>query len=207
MKLINKGLFFGLGLGVALTLVVLDVWGGRYKQEIYLAGMPAVLRPFTQEPGAVVAASSNRLPKPWVPEGSSGAHANWRIRSLDGKSVGLGAFKGKVVFLDFWGTYCGPCLAEIPGIERLAQSLGNENVAFVAVTREKPERVQEFLRKNHPAIPIYLADEKLPPDLPVQGIPATYILDRNGIAVFRSEGGSNWDDDGVRAFIRALERR
>jgi len=205
MKLINKSLFLGLGLGAALTLVVLDVWGGRYKQQLYFATAPAVLRPFTQEPVPGVPASANRLPKPWVPERSSGPHDNWQIRSLDGKSVELGTFRGKVVFLDFWATYCGPCLAEMPGIERLAQSLNNEGVAFLAVTREKPERVQAFLRKNHLAIPIYLADEKLPPDLLVQGIPTTYILDRNGNAVYRSGGGSNWDDDDVRSFIRALE--
>jgi thiol-disulfide isomerase/thioredoxin len=206
MKLINKSLFYGLGLGVALTLVILDVWGGRYKQQLYLAGVPPLLRPFTQEPAAVVPASSDRLPKPWVPESSSGAHDNWHIRSLDGKLVELSAFKGKVVFLNFWATYCGPCLAEMPGIERLARSLNNEDVVFLAVTREKPERVQEFLRKNRLAIPIYLWDEKLPPDLLVDGVPTTYILDRNGNAVYCSGGGSNWDDDGVRSFIRSLER-
>jgi thiol-disulfide isomerase/thioredoxin len=195
-----------LGLGVALTLVVLDVWGGRYKQQLYFATAPAVLRPFTQEPVPSVPASASRLPKPWVPEKSSGAHDNWQIRSLDGKSVELGAFRGKVVFLNFWATDCGPCRAEIPGIELLAQSLNKENVAFLAVTREKPERVQEFLRKNHPAIPIYLADGKLPADLLVQENPTTYILDRNGNTVYRSAGGSNWDDDDARSFIRALER-
>jgi len=116
----------------------------------------------------------------------------------------LGAFKGKVVFLDFWATYCGPCLAEFPGISSLAQSMKNESVVFLAVTREKPERVREFLSKNHLAVPIYLADEQLPPDLPVVGIPATYILDRNGKAVYRSVGGANWDDDAARSFLHAL---
>src|SRR5437016_6089892 len=134
MQLISKNLFLGVGLGVALTLVGLDVWGGRYKQQLYFASAPAVLRPFTQEPVPGVPPSSNRLPKAWVPDISSSTHDHWRIRSLDGKSVELGAFKGKVVFLDFWATYRGPCLAEIPGISRLAQSVKNENVVFLAVT-------------------------------------------------------------------------
>jgi thiol-disulfide isomerase/thioredoxin len=118
--------------------------------------------------------------------------------------VDLGAFKGKAIFLDFWATYCGPCVAELPEIEQLAQLLKNDNVVFLLITREKPERVHEFLSKNHIALPVYLADEELPPDLPVLGIPTTYILDRNGIAVHRLVGGANWDDDAARSFLHTL---
>ena len=166
-----------------------------------------MLRPFTQEPVLGIPPSASRLPKPWVPQSSSGAHEHWQLRSLEGKRVELGSLKGEVVFLDLWATYCGPCVAELPGIERLAQSLKNENVAFLTVTREKAERVQEFVRKNHPALTIYLADEKLPPDLPAQGIPTAYILDRNGSAVYHLAGGANWDDDDARSFTRGLERQ
>jgi thiol-disulfide isomerase/thioredoxin len=132
-------------------------------------------------------------------------HDDWQIRSLEGKPVQLAAFKGKVIFLNFWATSCGPCVAEIPGIEGLYDSVKNENVAFLAVSQEKPERMHEFLEKNRLTVPIYLAEEKLPPDLPVLAIPVTYILDRNGKAVFRSVGAANWDDDSARSFIRALE--
>jgi thiol-disulfide isomerase/thioredoxin len=207
MKLISKRLLLGFGLGVALTLAGLDVWGARYRQQLYFSTMPAVLRPFLQEPVSGIPLSSDRLPKPWVPSTSSNAHEHWRIRSLDGNPVELGAFKGKVVFLDFWGTFCGPCLAELPGIARLAQSLRNDNVAFLVVTQEKPERVKEFLSKNKLALPVYLADEELPPDLPVDGIPTTYILDRNGNAVYRAVGGANWDYGAARAFLQTLETR
>lgn len=124
-----------------------------------------------------------------------------------GKSVELGAFKGKAVFLDFWATYCGPCLAELPGIARLAQSVNNDNVVFLVVTTEKPERVHEFLGKNSLALPLYLADEGVPPDLPVSGVPTTYILDRNGNAVYRWVGGGNWDNESARSFLQTLAAR
>lgn len=205
MKLLSKGLLMGLGAGAALTLMVLNAWGGRYQRELYFATMPPLLRPFVQPPRVRIPESSARLPKPWLPETSGRLHDVWQIRSLDGKTVQLAAFKGKVVFLNFWATYCTPCIEEMPGIERLYDSLRNQDVTFLAVTQEKEERVRQFLSKNHLSVPVYLADQELPSGLPVSGIPVTYILDRNGKAVFRSVGAANWDDDGVRSFIRGLE--
>ena len=204
MKLTRGSVLLAFGLGVALTLVGLDAWGNRYRQQLYFSTMPAVLRPFLHEPVSGIPLSSDRLPQPWIPNASNRAHDDWQIRSLEGEAVKLGAFKGKAVFLDFWGTFCGPCLAELPGIKSLAESLKGDNVAFLLVTREKPEQVHDFLTKNQVALPVYLADAEPPPDLPLDGIPTTYILDRNGNAVYREVGGANWDNASARSFMRSL---
>jgi len=207
MKLVNKSLLLGVGAGIALTLVTLDVLGRRYQQDMLVVSMPTLLRPLNQLPTPRLPESSAQLPRPWLPRTSAVTHDKWQMRSPDGKTTKLNDLMGKAVFLDFWATYCGPCLAEMPGIERLAGSLKTENVAFAAVTGEKLAPVQEFLRKNCVAIPIYLADEEPPPDLSNSVLPTVYILDRNGRAVYRSQGAQNWDDDNARSFLRALARQ
>lgn len=120
--------------------------------------------------------------------------------------MALDDFKGKVVFLDFWATSCGPCVNEMAGIKRLADSLRNENVAFLLAARDSEPQVGEFLRKHAIDLPIYLASGDTP-DMPAVPIPATYILNRQGAVVFQHIGAANWDTDSVRSFLRSLENR
>jgi hypothetical protein len=80
----------------------------------------------------------------------------------------------------------------------------NDSVAFIAVTGDEEQRVRAFLNKHDLHLPVYLNKGKSPNDLPVVGFPTTYILDRQGAAKLRSVGPANWDDEGVRAFIRSL---
>jgi len=98
-----------------------------------------------------------------------------------------------------------PCIAEFPAIEKLYDSMKGDNVAFLAVTRDDEQRVKAFVEKHGLRLPVYLSRGKFPNDLPLHGSPTTYILDRKGAAKFRSVEPTNWDDDGVRTFIRGLE--
>jgi thiol-disulfide isomerase/thioredoxin len=118
--------------------------------------------------------------------------------------VKLADLKGKVVFLDFWSTTCAPCLAEMPGIERLSASLKDQPVAFLAVSREDGRKVRKFLESSKLSLPVYLARKDPPEDLAAAGVPTTVILDRNGAAVFHHVGALNWDDDNARNYIRGL---
>lgn len=81
----------------------------------------------------------------------------------------------------------------------------NDSVAFIAVTSDEERRVTAFLNNHNLHLPVYLNKGNPPKDLPVVSFPTTYILDRQGAAKFRSTEPANWDDEGVRAFIRALE--
>ena len=208
MGISAKSLLIGLGAGAALTLLVLDLWGRHYAKEYFESAAPRLLRPYLQEymEGIAKSAASEKLEEPWLPGLSSTPHEAWQLKTLAGKTVTLGDFKGKVVFLDIWATYCGPCVAELPNIKRLADSLKNEKVAFLLAARDGEPHVREFLRKNPIDLPIYLASESAP-DMASAAIPATYILDRQGVIVFREIGGVNWDTDNVRAFLRNLENQ
>jgi thiol-disulfide isomerase/thioredoxin len=202
---VNKiGFTVGLATGIALTLVVLNAWGRHLDRMNSDAGQPQILNPMRTTSEIVFPSSSGTLPAAWVPEFSGQQHDLWNIRALDGHAVTLDDFKGKVVFLNFWSTSCAPCIAEMPGMETLLDSLKNERVVFLAVTQDDETTVRGFLKKQPMRFPTYLSSEKPPNDLFTLGIPTTFILDTRGAAVFRYTGPVNWDNDRVRAYIRGL---
>jgi thiol-disulfide isomerase/thioredoxin len=198
----------GLAAGAAVMLLVLDVWGRHYSNEYLFSLQPRLLRPELQQhlEDYINSQPAAHLPEPWLPGLSSARHDGWQLKSLAGKPVTLGDFKGKAVFLDFWATYCGPCVNEMAGIKRLAGSLKNDNVAFLLAARDDEARVREFLHKNPLDLPIYLASGAAP-DMPDAAIPVTYLLDRRGAVVFQHIGAAKWDTDSVRVFLRSVENR
>jgi thiol-disulfide isomerase/thioredoxin len=206
MRFSIKSLLMGLGIGAAVTLLILDVWGRHYANEYFFSLQPRLLRPILQQHLDDLASSgaSANLAEPWLPGLSGAPHEAWQMKSLTGKPVTLGDFKGKVVFLDMWETSCGPCVSELPSIERLSHTLRNENVSFLLPARDDEPHMRKFLRKHPTDLPIYLTRGG-PPDMPAIAIPATYVLDRQGAVVFQHIGAAKWDTDNVRAFLRSLE--
>jgi thiol-disulfide isomerase/thioredoxin len=205
MSLLNRNFLIGAGAGVALTLVTLQIWTHYLEQSLVSAAQPVLLRPFMQAQPAKAPKSSDHLPRPWLPKTANRVHDNWEVRALDGKTVSLAELRGKVVFLNFWSADCAPCREQLPGIERLYSSLGNESVAFLIVTKDDDNRARDFLKENNLDIPVYFAAKDLPRDFPDGGIPVTVILDSSGAIVFRNMGPVNWDDDKAREYIRGLE--
>jgi len=114
---------------------------------------------------------------------------------LDGTKITLSQFKGKVVFLNFWATWCGPCRSEMPSIEAIYQKLKNKGFEILAVNLgDSKKEVSDFMNKyklNFPAVP----DEKniTSSYYHIQAIPTTYIIDRRGLIIARLVGSINWN--------------
>jgi len=104
MAILNKGFFIGIGVGAALTLLILEVWGGRYQRQVYMVSLPQVVRPLVGETGMGSRGAPEKLPRAWVPQTSGAAHDNWQLEGLDGKKVNFSQLTGRVVFLNFWST-------------------------------------------------------------------------------------------------------
>lgn len=105
---------------------------------------------------------------------------------LEGRSVNLSDFRGKYVFLNFWGTNCRYCVAEMPNIQKLYEKYGND-VAIVGINiGEKPETVKNFMEKNGYNFPILLdRDGEVSAQYLVRYIPTTYIISPQGEVVTR----------------------
>ncbi len=123
---------------------------------------------------------------------------------LDGNRVDFIDFSGKVLVLNFWATWCGPCVAEMPSLERLREATSDVEVALACVTQEPIKTVREFLEKKDIDVPIYVLDGDAPECFKARAIPATFVLDRTGRIVLRHFGAAGWDDEGVVGFVRGL---
>jgi len=195
MRLFNRQFFIGVTVGGALTIGTL-VGIGAILVMIYV--------PSLEELGAM-------LPAPEFPDREQlpaygQVDYRWSVRALDGTETTLSAFKGQVVFLNFWATHCPPCIAEMPSIQALRRSLEGEDIRFLLVTEESAATIEKFLR-NHPSdLPIYLYDE-LPGALQSPGLPTTYVVNREGLIVHRHIGGANWDSEACRTFLRDLAQK
>ncbi len=128
----------------------------------------------------------------------------WSLKTLDGKELRFSECKGRVVFLNFWATWCVPCVEEMSSIQRLFDLMKGDNIAFLLVTDEKEKTVKAFLDKHQLTLPIYLRDKKLPKVFRTKRLPVTYILDCQGNIAYRRTGSAEWDDPACQELIRGL---
>jgi len=123
----------------------------------------------------------------------------------DGEAVTLAEFEGKVVLMNFWATWCAPCLRELPSLDRLANGL-DAGIAVVAISidRQGEAVAGRTMRK------LALTDLKLYLDaksaaaraLKVQQMPTTIMFDRHGREIGRLQGAAEWDSEEARALLR-----
>jgi thiol-disulfide isomerase/thioredoxin len=96
-------------------------------------------------------------------------------------SAKLSDFKSKVVILDFWGTWCAPCIEALPHLENLQNRFGND-LKVITITDESEERIDKFLKKRNVSLPIALDnDRKLAAAFPYRAVSHTVVIDKNGI--------------------------
>src|SRR5690606_8047080 len=112
--------------------------------------------------------------------------------------------RGKVVFLNFWGSWCPPCVAEMPSIQELYESKGNQ-IAFVLIAmNDKPEKFVPFLQENKYSMTVYEANSLLPKVLIPGSFPTTYIIGKDGEVVLKEISAADWNSPEVNQLIDKL---
>ncbi len=131
---------------------------------------------------------------------------DFSLEDLSGRRVELKNLRGKVVFLNFWATWCVPCREEMPTMERLDQELKNQGLEIVAVNYEEhANEVRRFFGKLGLSFTVLLdPDGKVAEDYGAWSIPLSFFIDRKGELVGKVLGSRAWDSPEARAFIRGL---
>lgn len=132
---------------------------------------------------------------------------NVRFADGEGKTVTLQDFRGKVVLLNVWATWCPPCRKEMPSLDRLQQQLGSRGFEVVALSVDKggtPAAIQTFYRETDVrALAVYIdASAQASGQLGVVGIPTTLLIDGAGREIGRRTGPAEWDSPAAIAAIR-----
>jgi thiol-disulfide isomerase/thioredoxin len=119
------------------------------------------------------------------------AAPEWQLNDPDGQTLKLSDFKGKVVILDFWATWCPPCRAEIPGFIALQKRYADQGLTVVGVSLDTggASVVKSFMKQVGMNYPVVIGDEKIASDYGgISAIPTTFVLDRNGNIVTSHQG-------------------
>jgi thiol-disulfide isomerase/thioredoxin len=145
---------------------------------------------------------------PSLPAGKTfgAAPADWALFDLEGRPVSFASYRGRPLVVNIWATWCGPCMAEMPGLERLASTLKERvpSAAVLAVSTE-PTRTVKRSREGKTTGPmVVLTAEDLPDVFLTQGIPATFLVAKDGRIVAAEVGAAKWDDPTVVSFIERM---
>lgn len=114
-----------------------------------------------------------------------------RITELNNNPIDLSKYKGKTIFINFWATWCKPCIQELPFIQKAMDKVKNEEVVFFFASNEAVDEIESF-KKNHSYDFHYVRLENLE-ELNIVTLPTTYIFNPEGELVFSEMGYRQWD--------------
>ncbi len=127
----------------------------------------------------------------------------WNLLDMDGNPVSFESLNNKPIFLNFWATWCPPCIAELPGIDELHDKYSSD-VNFVLVSNESRAKVRAFAKKNQfEELPFY-QNNSVPNIFASQSIPTTFIISKDGVIVLSKEGVAKWNSGKVENIIEKL---
>ena len=128
---------------------------------------------------------------------------SWELVSYSGERIPFTDLREDVIFLNFWATWCPPCIAEMPSIQNLYDEY-HEKVTFILVSHEPQLKVEDFLKKNGYTLPVYSPISQVPEVFDHRSIPTTFIISRSGEIVMQHKGATKWDGNKIKAVINEL---
>lgn len=132
------------------------------------------------------------------------SYDNVTFTTLDAKEIKLGDYKGKRVLVNLWATWCRPCIAEMPSLNRAYNELKDDNYVFLVASNEKVKKINGFAEATNFDFQLVKADDMFRP-FNIQVIPTTMVFDTEGNMAMTMTGGMEWDEENVLKQLRAVK--
>ncbi len=143
-------------------------------------------------------------PKTEAVDNRKGFNSNFPLKGIvNATDVNLKDLKGKVVFINYWATWCPPCRAEMPSIQLLYDEY-KDKIEFIFITSDDKPKVDKFYANNNYKLPTYNILSNPPKEIDTQSIPATFIIDKNGKVALSEYGPANWNSSKVKKLLDEL---
>lgn len=156
---------------------------------------------------------STGIVKPDLKQGANGALTesediyNFILAGTDGKLLDMQAYKGKVIFMNYWATWCPPCIAEMPGINNLYKATASDDIVFVMISLDDDfSKAARFVEKKGYDFPIFKVQSNIPAPFRSQSIPTTFIIAPDGSIAASHKGMADYDNEKVKGFLKGLIR-
>ncbi len=155
---------------------------------------------------AAIAASQSR--QALTPLADRPPAPEFDLRDMDGTLHRMSDYRGRVVIVNFWATWCPPCREEMPSMQRAYEQLRQEGIQMLAINIGEDEDTIFAFTADYPVeFPLLLdLDSATIQSWPVKGLPTTFVVDAQGRLAYRAIGGREWDDPDLLATVRALKK-
>lgn len=186
-ELLQWGVIFLIGAGLYVTGYHTEVIGKLQSVLLYTG----ILQPDTEES---------------VVHGRS-ADYNMPLLTLDGERTSLAEFKGKTIFMNLWATWCPPCIAEMPNIQRLYDDIEDENIVFVMASLDDDhQKVRDFIARKEFTFPVYSVLAK-PRIYDSSVVPTTYVISPQGNILMEHRGMAKYDTNDFEEFLITVAKQ
>lgn len=130
---------------------------------------------------------------------------DWTLKDLEGETFDFSSAEGKVIVINFWATWCPPCIAEMPSLDKLYQNYkSNDDVIFLFVSNEETDIIRSFINKKAYSFNAYQSLTNYPQEFNVSSIPRTFIISKEGEIVVDKSGAADWNSEKVTKTIDGL---
>lgn len=130
---------------------------------------------------------------------------HWKLIDSDGNTLDFNSAKGKVIVINFWATWCPPCIAEMPSMEELYLNYkDNDDIVFFFVSNEEVSVIERFISKKDYSFNVYQPLSQYPQEFDVTSIPRTFVISKKGEIVIDKTGPADWNSKQVIKTIDEL---
>lgn len=129
----------------------------------------------------------------------------FELKDIDDKIWRLSDFKGKIILLNFWASWCESCSAVNSSIQNLINNDKGNNIVYISILyKDKPEKVREYMKKNRFDFPVLIDNQNIAKIYGIGGVPETFIINRKGIIKEKVKGPVKWDSPMIQTAIHQL---